>query len=142
MQVAQTVTERFADQAMAWALLSCIFRDSSEDPEHTTHARNAAHRASQLATDKQAGGQGDQHAPGNPFQQLELLLLDMHLGTLAQQVHQQATTGERTSDADTMATLCEAQAASLTGNVTTAVKLLAAVAKRSGERLDESMACH
>ena len=135
MQTATEATEREASNAVAWALLSLLYRaDGAPGNNAATAARNAAHRAQELAecaennnNDKQDTFALAQH----PFLQLEIVLLELQLGDLAQIAHEHAAAAPGVDAAGVKSALvtCKAHAASLCGNVDVAVKVLTSAAK-------------
>ena len=76
-----------ADSAVAWALLSLVFAAAGSDtPEQQARVRNAQFKAQETA----AASASEEPLDSHPFLQLEILLLDLHLGSLAQQVREGA----------------------------------------------------
>jgi hypothetical protein len=107
-----------------------LFRANPLVPDLATEVRNATHRAQQLA---ESIRQGVPHTlASQPFLQLEVLLLDLQLGNLAQAVHDEAKKYPGAEELTGPLVLCTAQVASLLGDVERAVTVLASAAKSAG----------
>jgi hypothetical protein len=133
LQIATAATERHPDNAVAWALLSLLYRaEPSAGADDATAARNAAHRAQELA-DAQRGGAPHSIA-SQPFLRLEVLLLELQLGARAQAAHAAAAAAPGAEAVHGALVMCKAQAASRTGDAATAVSILTAAAKRERAR--------
>lgn len=132
MQLAHAAKDNHEGRAMPWALLTMLLDASCPADTKASEVRNAQFKAQTLASSDPDTASTIQAAP---FLELEVLLLDLHLGSLALKTH---TFAQRQSNSDNFKlqlSLCKAQATSLAGDAGTAVNMLKTAVRGTGAEL-------
>lgn len=129
VQLVHAAKDRYADQAMPWALLTMLFDASCSPDTRATEVRNAQFKAQTIATSKSNAASTLQSAP---FLELEVLLLDMHLGSLALKTHVFAQRQPDNEKFKLQLALCKAQGTALEGELDTAVNMLKTAVRSTG----------
>lgn len=114
---------------MPWALLTLLFDASCPADTKAAEVRNAQFKAQKLASSDSDAACTLQAAP---FLELEVLLLDMRLGSLALKTHVFAQRQTNSETFKLQLSLCKAQATALAGDAGTAVNMLKTAVRGTG----------
>lgn len=129
MQLAHAAKDHNERRAMPWALLTMLLDTSCPADTKSAEVRNAQFKALNLASSDPDAASTLQAAP---FLELEVLLLDLHLGSLALKVHTFALRQSNSEGFKLQLNLCKAQASALAGDAGTAVNMLKTAVRGTG----------
>lgn len=132
MQLAHAAKDNHEVRAMPWALLTMLLDASCPADTKASEVRNAQFKAQNLASSDPDTESALQAAP---FLELEVLLLDLHLGSLALKTHSFAEQQSNSKKYKLQLSLCKAQATSLVGDASMAVNILKTTVRGTGTRL-------
>ena len=114
---------------MPWALLTMLFDASCPADTRGTEVRNAQFKAQKLASES---SEQDSPMHAAPFLELELLLLDLRLGSLALKTHVFAQRQPNNENFKLQLILCKGQASALVGDTGTAINVLKTAVRGTG----------
>jgi hypothetical protein len=130
VQLAHAAKDKHEGRALPWALLTMLLEASCPAETKATEVRNAQFKAQKLASSDPDTATSTLRVA--PFLELELLLLDMHLGSLALKTHTFAQQQPNCEGFKLQMSLCKAQATALIGDAATAVNMLKIAVRATG----------